>query len=94
MVGRSPCSRGVLIGRLVVRAQAARRPQHEPVSVLIADFQNRTSDPTFDRTLEPMLKRALEGAGFITAYDRTAAVSTLGVRPPRDWTKWPRVSLR
>ncbi len=44
---------------------------HEPVSVVIADFENRTGDPTFDRTLEPMLRRALEGAGFITAYDRS-----------------------
>ena len=56
-------------------------PEPEPVSVLIADIENRTSDPTFDRTLEPMLKRALEGASFITAYDRTV-VSTLGVRAP------------
>jgi tetratricopeptide (TPR) repeat protein len=55
---------------------------HEPVSVVIADFQNNTGDPTFDRTLEPMLKRALEGAGFITAYDRSGITRTLGVRPP------------
>jgi tetratricopeptide (TPR) repeat protein len=56
--------------------------QHDPVSVVIADFQNGTSDPAFDRTLEPMLKLALEGAGFISAYDRTAIARTLGVRPP------------
>jgi tetratricopeptide (TPR) repeat protein/tRNA A-37 threonylcarbamoyl transferase component Bud32 len=56
--------------------------QHDPVSVLIADFQNNTSDPTFDRTLEPMLKRALEGAGFISAYDRDGIRRTLGVQPP------------
>ncbi len=56
--------------------------QHDPVSVLIADFQNSTNDPTFDRTLEPMLKLALEGAGFISAYDRTAVGRSLGVRPP------------
>ncbi len=43
---------------------------HEPVSVLIADFQNGTGDPTFDGTLEPILKLAMEGAGFISAYDR------------------------
>jgi tetratricopeptide (TPR) repeat protein len=55
---------------------------HEPVSVLIADFRNSTNDPTFDRALEPMLKRALEGAGFISAYDRGAIGRTLGVRPP------------
>ena len=55
---------------------------HEPVSILIADFQNNTSDPTFDRTLEPMLKIALEGAGFISAYDRSRLRPTFGVLPP------------
>jgi eukaryotic-like serine/threonine-protein kinase len=52
------------------------------VSVLIADFQNGTGDPAFDRTLEPMLRLALEGAGFISAYDRSGVRSALGVRPP------------
>jgi tetratricopeptide (TPR) repeat protein len=52
---------------------------HDPVSVLIADLDNRTGDPGFDGTLEPMLKRALEVAGFITAYDRNR-LGGLGVR--------------
>jgi tetratricopeptide (TPR) repeat protein/predicted Ser/Thr protein kinase len=56
--------------------------QHEPVSVVIADLQNNTGDPTFDRVLEPTLKRALEGASFISAYDRAEISRTLGVRPP------------
>jgi tetratricopeptide (TPR) repeat protein len=55
---------------------------HDPVSVVIADLRNDTGDPAFDRTLEPMMKRALEGAGFISAYDRSAISRTLGVRPP------------
>jgi hypothetical protein len=55
---------------------------HEPVSVLIADFQNGTNDPSFERTLEPMMKLALEGAGFISASDRNAYTRTLGVKPP------------
>jgi len=55
---------------------------HEPVSVVIADFQDGTGDPTFDQTLEPMLKIALEDAGFITAFDRTTIRRSLGVRPP------------
>jgi serine/threonine protein kinase/tetratricopeptide (TPR) repeat protein len=54
---------------------------HDPVTVLIADVQNQTGDPTFDGTLEPVLKLALEGAGFISAYDR-GGMRTLGVRPP------------
>jgi hypothetical protein len=41
-----------------------------PMSVLVADFQNNTSDPLFDDTLEPMFNVALEGAGFINAYSR------------------------
>jgi eukaryotic-like serine/threonine-protein kinase len=57
-------------------------PPHDPVSVVIADFTNLTGDASFDRTLEPMLRRALQGASFISAYDRSAIISTLGVRPP------------
>jgi eukaryotic-like serine/threonine-protein kinase len=55
---------------------------HDPVSVVVADLANGTGDPAFDRTLEPMLKRALEGAGFISAYDRSGIGRTLGVRVP------------
>jgi serine/threonine protein kinase/tetratricopeptide (TPR) repeat protein len=43
---------------------------HAPVSVLVADFQNNTSDSLFDGTLEPMLNVALEGASFINGYNR------------------------
>ena len=57
-------------------------PEHEPVSVVIADFRNGTGDATFDRTLEPMLKIALEDAGFVTAFDRNAIRRSLGVVPP------------
>ena len=55
---------------------------HDPVTVVIADFQNKTNDPTFDHTLEQTLRRALEGAGFITAYDRSRIRAALGVAPP------------
>ena len=79
MLVASACSSGTFV---VTRRAVEPPKQHDPVSVLIADFQNSTNDPTFDRTLEPMLKRALEGAGFISAYDRDAIRRTLGVRPP------------
>jgi serine/threonine protein kinase/predicted Zn-dependent protease len=46
---------------------------HSPVSVLVADFQNNTSDPLFDETLEPMFNVALEGASFINAFNRGTA---------------------
>ena len=73
----------MLVGTYFLTRRAVAPPkQHEPVSVLIADFQNGTGDPTFDRTLEPMLKLALEGAGFISAYDRSGISRSLGVRPP------------
>ena len=57
-------------------------PAHDPVSVVIADFQNTTSDPALDRSIEPILKLALEEAGFISAHDRTQIARNLGVQPP------------
>jgi eukaryotic-like serine/threonine-protein kinase len=55
---------------------------HDPVTVLIADFENKTADPTFDHTLEPMLKLALEGASFVSAHDRTRLRAAFGITPP------------
>ena len=45
-------------------------PPHSSVSLLIADFENKTGDAVFDGTLEPMLSLALEGAPFISSYNR------------------------
>ena len=45
-------------------------------------LHNQSNDPTFDGTLEPIVKLALEGAGFISAYDRAGIRRSLGVRPP------------
>jgi serine/threonine protein kinase/tetratricopeptide (TPR) repeat protein len=56
--------------------------QHPTVTVVIADLQNNTGDPTFDRLLEPTLKRALEGTSFINAYDRAGIGGTIGVPLP------------
>jgi serine/threonine protein kinase/Flp pilus assembly protein TadD len=56
--------------------------QHEPVTVLIADLRNNTGDSAFDHTLEPMLRRALEDAGFISAYDRSRVRAAFGVPTP------------
>ncbi|MBV8847345.1 MAG: protein kinase [Bryobacterales bacterium] len=53
---------------------------HSPVTMMIADFNNHTGDPIFDGTLESTLKLALEGAGFISAYDR-GQLKNLGVAP-------------
>jgi len=71
----------VLIGGAVAVMRFFSRPAapHAPVAVVIADITNRTGDSIFDGTLEPILKIALEGAGFVSAYDRTQA-RTLGVK--------------
>jgi tetratricopeptide (TPR) repeat protein/predicted Ser/Thr protein kinase len=45
----------------------------EPLSVLVADFENRTGDPVFDGALEQALGIGLEGASFITSYSRPQA---------------------
>ena len=45
----------------------------EPISVLIADFENTTGDPLFDGTLEDALQIGIEGASFITTYQRSDA---------------------
>lgn len=45
----------------------------DPISVLIADFDNRTGDPLFEGSLEQALNIGIEGASFITAYNRVTA---------------------
>ena len=53
----------------------------DPVSILVADFDNRTGDAVFDGALEQSLSIAMEGASFITAYGRADALKlakTLG----------------
>ena len=58
--------------------------QHEPVSILIADFVNRTVDKGFEGALEDALSTALEGATFITSDDRSEArkIATRLGKPP------------
>jgi tetratricopeptide (TPR) repeat protein len=47
----------------------------EPISVLIADFDNQTGDELFDGTIEQAISIGIEGAPFITAFDRNRARS-------------------
>ena len=63
---------------------AAKSPSaaHAPVSVLVADFDNRTGEAVFDDTLEPMFNVALEGASFLNAFNRGQA-RKLASRLPR-----------
>jgi serine/threonine protein kinase len=73
---------GVTVGVWWYQRQFIPPPTHSAVRVVIADIQNNTNDPTFDNALGQTLKRALEGASFITAFDRTGIRSTFGVQPP------------
>ena len=66
---------GYGVYRLVERPSAPP----PPTTVIIADFNNHTGDEVFTGTLESTLKLALEGASFISAYDR-ATIRDLGVR--------------
>jgi eukaryotic-like serine/threonine-protein kinase len=70
----------VLAAGYVLRMRISNAPAapHAPVTVMIADISNHTGDAVFDGTLEPVLRLALEGAGFISAYDKTQ-LRTLGV---------------
>jgi tetratricopeptide (TPR) repeat protein/tRNA A-37 threonylcarbamoyl transferase component Bud32 len=72
----------VLAGALMLRGRggpAAAPAVHEPVSVLIADFENRANDPVFDGSIEQALTIGVEGASFITTYARGNA-RTLAAR--------------
>jgi serine/threonine protein kinase/tetratricopeptide (TPR) repeat protein len=61
----------------------ARRPPVVPenVSVIIADFVNPAGDASFNATLGQTLRRALQDATFISAYDR-ASLPQIGVQLP------------
>ncbi len=46
---------------------------HPPLTLLIADFDNKTGDSVFDGTLEPVLGIALEAAPFLSSFSRGEA---------------------
>jgi serine/threonine protein kinase/tetratricopeptide (TPR) repeat protein len=49
------------------------KPGPRPISVLIADFENKTGDAVFDGAIEQLLGISLEGASFISVYERAQA---------------------
>jgi tetratricopeptide (TPR) repeat protein/tRNA A-37 threonylcarbamoyl transferase component Bud32 len=55
----------------------------KPVKVLIADFENKTGDPVFDGALEQTFAIGLEGASFVTLYDRGQARQLAGQIDPQ-----------
>ncbi|HXB67403.1 MAG TPA: protein kinase [Candidatus Acidoferrales bacterium] len=50
---------------------------HNPVKILVSDFVNQSGNQVLDGTLEPLLTTDLEGASFITTYNRGQARKTL-----------------
>ncbi len=63
------------VWRYARKAALASQIVPDPVSVLVADFQNRTGDALFDGALEEAMNFGLEGASFITTYKRPDARS-------------------
>lgn len=63
-------------------APATATAAHEPVSVLIANFENKAGDPVFDGALEQALSLGLEGTPFITSYSRAAAAKLAATLRP------------
>ena len=58
---------------LNVTLESGPAEQPDPVSLLIADFNNATGDPIFEGTLEQTFGIGIEGASFVTAFNRTSA---------------------
>jgi tetratricopeptide (TPR) repeat protein len=71
---------GISVGVWWYQRQFIPPTKHEPVTVMIADIVNKTGDATFDIALGQTIRRGLEDAAFISAYDRSR-VTALGVRP-------------
>jgi tetratricopeptide (TPR) repeat protein len=57
-------------------------PQHDPVSVLIADFENLTGDREFSGAVEQTLGTGLEASSFVSVYPRTDARAVLAQIAP------------
>ena len=64
-------------GGWLLRSKPKTAQVHKNVTVLLSDFRNTTSDPVFDGTLEPTVALQLEGAPFISVFNRAQARATL-----------------
>ncbi len=74
---------GGMGARLFLRERAiVSTAAHDPVSVLVADFENRTDDPVFDGVVEQALALGIEGAPFVTTYSRGAAMRAAATIKP------------
>jgi len=64
------------------QAPPAANVAREPISVLVADFENKTGDAVFDGVVEQALGLGIEGASFITAFPRRDALRAATVIKP------------
>jgi tetratricopeptide (TPR) repeat protein/tRNA A-37 threonylcarbamoyl transferase component Bud32 len=73
-----------LAGIVVLRPKNGSAPSAgpKPIKVLIADFDNKTGDAVFDDALEQSFAIGLEGASFVTLYDRGQARRLAGQLDP------------
>jgi tetratricopeptide (TPR) repeat protein/predicted Ser/Thr protein kinase len=64
----------IALWRFVLRpGKGASQAVPNPISVLVADFQNHTGDSSFDGALEQSMGISLEGAPYITVYKHALA---------------------
>lgn len=61
---------------------ATKEADIKPVSLMIANVQNRTGDSTFDGVLEQLLSISLSGAEKISLFERKQAISLLNRLDP------------
>jgi tetratricopeptide (TPR) repeat protein len=80
-----------------LRPAATPASPRDPVSVLIADFENRAGDPLFEGALEQALAIGIEGAPFVANYPRRDAARlarTLRADSPLDAATAQLVAVR
>jgi len=69
---------------LNMQSQPAAPTAQEPVSILVANFDNNTGNPLFDVVLEQVVSIGIEVAPFVASYDRVSALLELQAFSPGD----------
>ena len=78
---------------LNMQSQPAATTMHEPVSILVANFENSTGNPLLDGVLEQIVSIGIEIAPFVASYDRASALLELQALSPGDDLSNARVSM-
>lgn len=65
---------GGAAGYLLSKTAAPVSASHDPISVLIGDFDNKTGEPVLDGVIEQALSLGIEGASFINSFPRRDAL--------------------